>query len=1301
MKKENTGPSSISPSTERVFLEFLEASPDPSQEDWEILRKKHPLEASEVESLFKDWVWLEQVCGIAADRERPSSSDGSESTDARLDRLVERAIAKGDDDSRYRIVGNLGRGGMGIVLEVEDLDLKRRLAMKVAGASRSPQSGPAATSRTRRALSRFLEEAQITGQLDHPGVVPIHDLGVDAEGHVFFTMKKVGGEELGEIFRLARAGNKGWNQQRALGVLVKICQTIAYAHSKGVVHRDLKPSNVMVGQFGEAYVLDWGLAKLLAENGRCKDDEESRPDSEDLDVIRTDRRDELETTPDSPLMTVAGAVLGTPYYMSPEQASGDPLAVGPFSDIYALGAILYSFLADQRPYEDVKRGGQQQDIVEKINRGEPVAVDRINPDAHPELVAICSKAMTRDPKKRYSSALDMAEDLEAHLDGRAVAAHRIGPLVDLQKWVRRNRFIAAASLVILVFVVVTPSALMVQENRAKRAIASERKEALLQSYIASMSAAEAALRINDVPEARRQLEAAPASLRNWEWHHFYGRLDQSDCTLEFGSWIRSLSFGPDGELLAVAYGNMIEVWDTEKRTLVHSFEGHEGLVHAVKFLSKQVLISGSEDGSVKKWSLKTGGEVGELFRSKRGSVPDIALHPERHSLAIAVGPEVRVIDVVSGREILVIAADRADVISLTYNHGGDRILTSASGVCEWNAETGRLVRRLDRFPGKVRAFYDRSDESIVSISHGVQTFGREDRVESHYGSDTDRIAFGLSHPSSPNKVLLAGEDRSLRWWDTKTEKVESIVRGHEKPITALAVSPKGKIFVSGGFEGAVKFWSDSVSSDVEVLRGHPVYVQAVAWDLEGRRLASAGWDYVIKVWDAESAIDIGTYYARHHVHDVAFNPGGNQLAVGTRSPAVCFVDLSTGAVTRCAEVTGWVDSVVYSLSGRWLASGSSDGTILIWDPDAMSILRVLEGNGSGITDLVFSPDEGWLVSASTDGEVKLWQTSSWSAMSSSLGAEDSILSLCFSPDGSRLFGGSTGGSIQIWEIRGMGLVPLRREKAHSRGVTSLSFTPDGSRLASGARDRSILIWDVESMKVVARLLGHSWWVNSVSFSPSGATLASASKDRTVRLWEQGRSVEEKSVRKQQRILREEVAARLDQTNSSDMNVGERLEFISGVSFRGDDERRAMKQVIRAEGNDPRRLAWRTWRTLLDSGSGSDAWSRSRDASIIALGLDTEVPLYLRNLGAARIRCGDSLDGVMCLEDLVRSEAKGVEEIRPGALVFLAMGFVDLGRADEALDALDEAERFLSRDDDCWQLCQQTRKLAEQNGACNR
>jgi serine/threonine protein kinase len=321
-----------------------------------------------------------------------------------------------DDAGRYLDRGEVDRGGMSRILRVWDRDLGRDVAMKVA-LERTRDETKSSPSRT--ALERFLGEAHVTARLDHPGIVPVHDVGFDREGHAFFTMRLVKGRSFRAVIDLARAGKEGWSIQRAAGCLLKVCQTVAFAHAKGVIHRDLKPANIMVGSFGETYVVDWGLARVLGEKDRHAVRLRFAPGIP-LSTVETRRTGMPSEDPEDPLVTPAGTVVGTPVFMPPEQAAGDLERVNQTSDVYALGTILYTLLAGRPPYAPPDGKGSPFAILGQVIKGPPTPVLDIDPAAPRDLVAVCERAMARRQEDRHRDSLELAADLELCLEGEPV-----------------------------------------------------------------------------------------------------------------------------------------------------------------------------------------------------------------------------------------------------------------------------------------------------------------------------------------------------------------------------------------------------------------------------------------------------------------------------------------------------------------------------------------------------------------------------------------------------------------------------------------------------------------------------------------------------------------------------------------------------------------------------------------------------------------------------------------------------------------------------------------------------------------
>lgn len=313
-----------------------------------------------------------------------------------------RSLAGNPDFSatKYTFVKELARGGMGTVYLAEDCELTRLVAIKVLN---TPDI-------TDDLCSRMVREAQIIAGLEHPGIVPVHDVGRLPDGRIFYAMKFVRGNRLDEYAaQVASLGDR-------LRKFQAVCDAVAFAHAHGVIHRDLKPQNIMIGSFGEVLVLDWGVAKILR-----------RPVSSEADTLLLPAAGKRHT--DSDDATSHGTVIGTRHYMSPEQARGEINQLDERADVYSLGAVLYFLLTDQPPGEAKPRS--------------------LNPRVSKAAEAICLQAMARDPPNRYSSASQLSADVGRLLDADSVSAYQEGMIEKVSRWAVKNRFLVLLVLAYL------------------------------------------------------------------------------------------------------------------------------------------------------------------------------------------------------------------------------------------------------------------------------------------------------------------------------------------------------------------------------------------------------------------------------------------------------------------------------------------------------------------------------------------------------------------------------------------------------------------------------------------------------------------------------------------------------------------------------------------------------------------------------------------------------------------------------------------------------------------------------------
>jgi WD40 repeat protein/serine/threonine protein kinase len=1029
---------------------------------------------------------------------------------------------------RYRILKQLGQGGMGTVYLATDLRLDRQVALKVPRFARGAND---------ENLQRFYREARATATINHPNLCPLYDIG-EVDGVPYLTMPFIEGWPLTRF----TTKEKRLSQFAVAATVRKIALAVHEAHKVGVIHRDLKPGNIMVNKRGEPIVMDFGLARWV------------RNDKEDVRLTR------------------AGSILGAPVYMSPEQVYGDVEAMGPPCDVYSLGVILFELLTQRLPFE----GGNTTAVLAKTLMLEAPKPSAHRPDVDPLLDAICVRAMAKAVADRYPTMLALAEALGEYMrlskqepqpnsrgpvvqplvpvpvvdtptESHVVPAREKSDLPPVRPSERRftsterrkppvapvgksrGMLWLGIAVGVLVLIVVPVLAVLLMRTPVQRGT-------LLVTVVPEMGDYQVTL--DDQPLDRGQLGKAFAvdagdhrlAVTSKHFHDVtrtvrvqVGFTERVEIQLAIrlgpgqGPWpggkaavdapypalgggVRALAVAP-GTGLGLSGGDdfNLAVWDLDRHTVTHSLPGHLLPITGVAISrTGDVGVSCGGDRTVRVWNVRGG----------------VGLH------------------VLTGH------TDWPRCVAVDGNGGRAASGDDAGLVLLWDSGRGQLARTLTGHAGPVRAVVFSADGTrLVSAGDDgtirVWDVGAGNLVTLLHPQAGAIRSLAL-HPD--NKHVASGHaDGNIRLWNLDTRQDERVLHGHTGQVRALTYSGDGTKLYSGSTstgsrgdpptappDNSLRTWDVGKGTALHYLGEVPGGVNTLQLSSDGNGLLTAGDDRNLRGWDPGKNVDkpipplpvsFGLPFERKFdgpfgVEALAVTPEGALLLAGSDGTvylrekagdrgAVGGSPLDPPVVpTPLRQTKPVVRAVAVSADGRLVASGGFDKQIRVWNRQTNTVL-VLDGHEDAILSLAFFPDGdraggALLASGSADRTVIVWDLATKSIRHRLTGHADAVTGVAVPRDGKRLVSAGLDGAFRVWDpANGQ---PLLNQRIKDGAFTCLALFPDGTRAITGGRDKHFRIWDVNTAREIRAVLGYGKPVSAVAVSPCGRWFATASED---------------------------------------------------------------------------------------------------------------------------------------------------------------------------------------------------------------
>ncbi len=972
----------------------------------------------------------------------------------------------------YELGPELGRGAMGVVYRARQPRLRREVAVKVILASRFVGES---------ARKRFLAEAELAAQLDHPNIVPIYEVGETEDGP-FYAMKLIAGGTLAERIACEEVGK--WESGRTASLLAKLARAVHHAHERGVLHRDLKPGNILLDANGEPHITDFGLARQLGADSS---------------------------------LTLTGATLGTPAYMSPEQAAGER-GITTASDVWSLGAILFHLLTGRPPF----LGTTATDVLLQVRTDEPPRLRSLDSTIPADLETICLKCLEKEPGRRYATAAELADDLDHFLRHEPIRARRARVPERVILWTRRHPARAAVAVAFLVLLLSGAGGVLWQWHRAETNAEQNRQRLVRMATATAIHRVEEndlstalpwfveAMRL-DIGTHDRKSRAANSDAA---WSHrvrITTTLRQSPRLAQVwfhDAGVRYASFSSDGKRVAAASDDGTgRVWDTLTGDAATPPLRHAKSVRQVVFSSDNSrVMTASDDGTARVWNARTGEPLTRpLVNGNEWLKVDFSPDGER---VISAGQfaDAQLWNTKTGDPVgPPLHHENGPISSVTFSRDGRLALTSGHDRTArlWNARTGEPVGLPLSHDGPV-LFAAFSPDGKHIVTAGEPNHARiwevaSQRVLIPFLRHAARVEHAEFSADS-TRVLTASLDGTARVWDVATGQPVTPPLQHTEPVHHAALSPDGRWVVTASQDHTAQVWDVARGGRAFPPLWHGHAVEHAVFSPDGRRVLTASLDGVARLWELSGETAAPALLAGDgRLANAVFDADRRRVSTISDDNTARVWDAATGAaISPVLALDSPGQCAVLSPDGSRLATGSQ-GAAQVWDVATGKLISQVR-HERPIRFIVWRPDGHAVLSVADDDDTaRVWNPDMGADVTPPLAHGEEITDATFSPDGKRIATVSNSGTGRVWNAAtGQSiLAPLR----HGGGLRRVRFNRDGTLLVTASMDGTVRLWNPASGAQVTPPLRHGGWVNDLAFSPDGRRILTTSDDGTARLWD--------------------------------------------------------------------------------------------------------------------------------------------------------------------------------------------------------